>query len=73
MKILRKMAALVPDEKCGVCLDKKYFCLMTNAAGYYPGPLAPITAFGTPLLEGTEKVITIRALLVYSRNSPPTE
>ena len=73
MKILRKMAALELDEKCGVCLDNKYFCLMTNAAGYYPGPVAPFTANGTLLFEGTKKVITIRVLLVYSRNSPPTE
>ena len=62
------MAALVPIEKCGSGLGKNYFCLMTNAAGYYPGPVAPFTADGTPLLEGTTKVMTIRVLLVYSTN-----
>ena len=49
MKILRKMAALVPDEKCGACLDNTYFFLMTNAASHYPRPVAPSTADGAPL------------------------
>ena len=43
------MAALVPDEKCGVCLDSNYFFLTTNAASYNPGPVAPFTADGAPI------------------------
>ena len=35
------MAALVTKEKCGTRLDKTCFCSMTNAAGYYPGPVGP--------------------------------
>ena len=42
------MTALVEDKKSGECLDKNYFCLMTNAAGYHPGPVAPSTADVAP-------------------------
>ena len=47
------MPALVPDEKCGVCLDNSYFCLMANDADYSLGPVAPSTADGTPLVVGS--------------------
>ena len=47
------MPELVPDEKCGVCLDDSYFCLVTNDAGYSLGPVAPSTADGTPLVVGS--------------------
>ena len=43
------MAALILDEKCGLCLDKNNFCVMTNGAGYYPGPVAPATADVSPI------------------------
>ena len=38
---------------------------MTNAAGYYPGPVAPSTADGAPLREGrhsTEETFALTTL-----------
>ena len=31
------------DERCLVLIDKTYFVLGKNAAGYHPGPAAPST------------------------------
>ena len=50
MKTQRWMAALIPDEKCGACLDKKTVMLMTNTAGYHPGLVMPSTTDGAPLI-----------------------
>ena len=52
------MAALVPDEKCCVYLDNTYFFLFTNAAGYYPRPVAPSTADVAPLAINDLKLTT---------------
>ena len=35
------MAAYIPDEKRGLCLDKKLVLLLTNAAGFHPGLETP--------------------------------
>ena len=46
------MAALIPDEKGGVRLDKiNFFLLSTNAAGY-PVLVAPSITNGAPLAVG---------------------
>ena len=39
-----QMAALIPDKNCGLYFDENSFGAMTNAAGYYLGPVAPSTA-----------------------------
>ena len=43
------MAALIPDEKRLVLLDKKYLLVAQNAAGYHPGQVLPSRADGAPL------------------------
>ena len=43
------MAALSPDEKCGICLDNIIFLRLTNGAGSIPGQVTPSTADGVPL------------------------
>ena len=42
------MAALIPDEKRLVCLDKKYIKVVKNASGYHPGQVLPSRADGAP-------------------------
>ena len=49
------MAALFPDLKCGVCLDRTLFLLLTNAAAYQ-GLATPSTPDEAPL-QLTKKVI----------------
>ena len=51
------MAALIPDEKRLLFLDKEYFWVAQNAAGYHPGQVLPSRADGAPL--GTAVPLTI--------------
>ena len=43
------MAALIPDEKCCVCLDKKAFLLLKNRADYHTGLVSSSTTDGASL------------------------
>ena len=58
------MVALIPDLKCGFRFDLNYFWAMTNAAGYYQGPVAPSTADGSHCLIYFTQA-TIRAFISY--------
>ena len=42
------MAAPIPDERWLVLIDKTYFRVVKNAAGYYPGPVTPSTKDRAP-------------------------
>ena len=45
------MAALIPDEKYLVLLDKNYFWEAKYTAGYYPESVMPSTADGVPAIS----------------------
>ena len=47
------MAALTPDEKCRVCLDKKTVLLLTNAAGCHPELVMPTSTDGASLSQNS--------------------
>ena len=42
------MAALISDIKCLVLIDKNYYSVVKNTAGYHPGQVKPSTAGGAP-------------------------
>ena len=49
------MAAPIPDERCHILIEKTYFELWKNAAGYLAGPVTPSTTDGTPLFDVAEE------------------
>ena len=63
------MAALIPGEKCGVCLDKKTVLLLTNAAGYHPGLVMPSATDGASL-RGKILIMNQKLLTWHSRVPP---
>ena len=40
---------LILNEKCGGCVNKNYFSVMKNTAGYYEGPVKPSIADVSPV------------------------
>ena len=55
------MAALIPDEKGLVLLDKKYFWVAQNATGYRSRPVLPSGTQGAPLTRDLAAIWTVGA------------
>ena len=47
--IIRKVAVLIPDERCLVLFEKKYCTLITKTKAFHPGPVLPPSGEGSSL------------------------